>query len=177
MYLWGAQVEQASDPSSYVPTTTAAVTRNLDALSYPVAGNLVGATGTAAIEGISNLYAAPASNSRGLISLDYGGSMVFAVRAPSNGIAMYDRTGLPITANAVIKGTPFKTASRWGAAGAQMGVVLNGGAIVNNAFDGLMDGTTLIVGTFAGDALGGSLKNIKIYATALTDAQLIALST
>jgi len=37
IYIWGAQYEIASAASSYIPTTTAAVTRNADVLSYPTA--------------------------------------------------------------------------------------------------------------------------------------------
>jgi len=40
----GAQVEQAAFPSSFIPTTTAALTRNLEALTYPVPSNFVGGT-------------------------------------------------------------------------------------------------------------------------------------
>lgn len=38
VYIWGAQLEQAAFASTYIPTTTAAVTRNADALTYPSAG-------------------------------------------------------------------------------------------------------------------------------------------
>jgi len=45
-YLWGAQLEQASSASSYIPTTTATVTRAIDVLSIPTGGWFSGATGT-----------------------------------------------------------------------------------------------------------------------------------
>lgn len=35
IYAWGAQLEQSSFASSYIPTTTATVTRNADLLTYP----------------------------------------------------------------------------------------------------------------------------------------------
>lgn len=37
VYAWGAMGEDASSSSSYIPTTTAAVTRNADALTFPIA--------------------------------------------------------------------------------------------------------------------------------------------
>ena len=44
LQIAGAQVEQAAYPSSLIPTTSAAVTRNAEALSYPTASNFVGGT-------------------------------------------------------------------------------------------------------------------------------------
>jgi hypothetical protein len=40
LYIWGAQIEQAAIPTSYIPTTTAAVSRLADQASIPVAGNV-----------------------------------------------------------------------------------------------------------------------------------------
>lgn len=49
LYLFGAQLEVGSVISTYVPTTTAAVTRNADTLTYPAAGN-AGTSGTLFVE-------------------------------------------------------------------------------------------------------------------------------
>ena len=49
-YLWGAQVENAAFASSYIPTTTVAVTRNADALSYVFANNASATAGTVYVE-------------------------------------------------------------------------------------------------------------------------------
>lgn len=41
-YVWGSQVEQASFATSYIPTTTLAVQRNADVLTYPRDGTTTG---------------------------------------------------------------------------------------------------------------------------------------
>ncbi len=46
MYFWGAQTELGTFASSYIPTTTAAVTRNADVLTYPTTGWLNASAGT-----------------------------------------------------------------------------------------------------------------------------------
>jgi hypothetical protein len=44
IYLWGAQLEAGSYPTSYIPTTTAAVTRNADEISKTGISALIGQT-------------------------------------------------------------------------------------------------------------------------------------
>jgi hypothetical protein len=43
-FLWGAQLEVGSYPTSYIPTTTAAVTRNADLISKTGISSLIGQT-------------------------------------------------------------------------------------------------------------------------------------
>ena len=50
IYVWGFQAEIGAFASSYIPTTTGAVTRNADVLTYPASGNILGTTGTAYCE-------------------------------------------------------------------------------------------------------------------------------
>ena len=44
LFLWGAQVEQGAYPTSYIPTTSATVTRNADVISKTGISSLIGQT-------------------------------------------------------------------------------------------------------------------------------------
>lgn len=44
VYLWGAQLEEGANATSYIPTTTATVTRNLDSISKTGISSLIGQT-------------------------------------------------------------------------------------------------------------------------------------
>jgi hypothetical protein len=46
VYAWGGDAELGAFASSYIPTTTAAVTRNADVLTMPASGNMSGSVGT-----------------------------------------------------------------------------------------------------------------------------------
>jgi hypothetical protein len=177
IHVWGAQVEQASDASSYIPTTTAAVTRNFDQLQYNAAGNVNAAVGSVFAEAMS--ATATADPTKGIVTLEPAGAYPLANTAAGT-ITMYDGVATVSAALAVTPNTPYKVGSRWGAAGAQMGILLNGGAIANAAFHSPMPGTKLQIGNWAstvGSGLNGPIKNVKIYNVALTDAQLQALTT
>jgi hypothetical protein len=54
-YLWGAQLEVGAYPSSYIPTTSASVTRNADVISKTGISSLIGQTeGTLFFDGVIN---------------------------------------------------------------------------------------------------------------------------
>jgi hypothetical protein len=50
IYVYGNQFEANPYPTSFIPTTTAALTRNAEVLKYPIAGNRTAATETIAIK-------------------------------------------------------------------------------------------------------------------------------
>jgi len=73
LYVWGAQVEQGSFVSSYIPTTTASVTRNADQCYDNSATSLIGQTeGTIFID--FDLTNVTDENTRNIISLGLFGA-------------------------------------------------------------------------------------------------------
>ena len=63
IYIWGAQLEEATYATSYIPTTSAAVTRNADAISKTGISSLIGQTeGTLFFDGIVNNIQNASSN-------------------------------------------------------------------------------------------------------------------
>jgi hypothetical protein len=69
LYFWGCQVEQGSYPTSYIPTTTASVTRNADVISKTGISSLIGQTeGTLFIDANISLR----SNTRVLLDVQDG---------------------------------------------------------------------------------------------------------
>jgi hypothetical protein len=62
-YIWGAQLELGSYPTSYIPTTSAAVTRNADDISKTGISSLIGQTqGVIFFDGVINGVENPNTN-------------------------------------------------------------------------------------------------------------------
>ena len=104
--------------SSYIPTTTAAVTRAASVDSYPTSGNITAAAGTVALtftpthapSGTVALWGTYVDASNYTAILHDATNLIFRKRiAGSN----YDAT----IANAFVNGTTYKVAATWGAAG------------------------------------------------------------
>lgn len=162
----------ASYPTTPIATTTVAVTRNGDALTFPATGNLVGTLGTAYCE-----YTLEATTSAALF-YEMVGASGDALRVQSTGKLGYaDGTNQAQgPAVAFPSTTPQKGASSWG--GATGSVALNGAVTAGFAFDGDMGfGATVGLGCAAAGAtqLNGTIKNVKLWTVRLSDAQMAAL--
>jgi 3-methyladenine DNA glycosylase Tag len=180
IYLWGAQLEAGSFASSYIPTTTASVTRNADSLTYPTAGNVDGTKGTAYAE-VAPETTIPAETSPGYGNnyiLDFNPSI--ALRHYNNYIRMTDNTN--VTLSPVwnpIQNISYKIGSKWG--GSSMGAVVNGVIGTSATFDGNMNyGANMFIGkhsTTGNYEWYGTIRNVKIWKKALSDGQLTNMTS
>jgi hypothetical protein len=167
------QLEAGAFASSYIPTTTASVTRNADDLSYPAAQNVNGIVGSTNVEFLKNNTV----NYLGILSTytsGGGGGMPMvlgSIRDLSINDGSYRSSGLIPTINNFVK-----VATRW--SGSSDGF-LNGVKGTTAVFDGDMNiGLNLNIGRIDANAtyLFGNIRNVKIWKKALTDAQLINLT-
>lgn len=172
LYVWGAQFELAqgmpTTATSYIPTTTVAVTRNADSLIYPKAGNIFDAAGTIACEFNAN------GSGAGFILVGDSGSLAGLSENNGNAIAGRDATNTATTAVSGTLGDRQKGAMNWALAG-NMSAYINGGNKATAAYDGTMNVTDISICTTGGSQIIGAIKNIRIWKTALTDAQIAAL--
>lgn len=182
-YNWGNQFEDnTSFPSSYIPTTTVAVTRNGDALSYVAAGNFSSANGSIYYEG--SVPVLTTNYAPGVVA-SFGGAITesvdFAVSADasnntgrltvrSGGSAQADIT----TTGTITAGTTYKFSGRW---------ATNNFALARTVGFGTAFGTD-VVGITPTQAniieVGGrltnsgfvNLKNVKVWPEVVSDAVL-----
>lgn len=177
---WGMQLEAASFASSYIPTTTVAVQRNADVLTYASAGNISGTQGSVYAEITT---ATPAGTYISILDGYAGGAggNPFYVRAADNKLTIND-AGTERLFGAVTRSatTPQKLAIGWGNSAANGAV--NGTVAVATAFSGnLALEATLGIGvrgpTPTVGNLFGTIRNVRIYHKALSASQLQAFTT
>ena len=180
LYAWGAQLEAASFASSYIPTTTAAVTRNADVLTYPFAGNASATAGTAyaelgtewdtGIAGLGHSAVASGAGAEGMIASGVAAPVSTSVFI-RDGTNSASKTGLSGMNTAV-----RKIASSWGDGG--LVITGDGLAVGSGSFDAAMSSTALGIGCGStGTAQWfGTLRNVRIWTTQVPNAALQALT-
>lgn len=174
--FYGAQVELGSAATSYIPTTTVAVTRNADVLTYPSAGNISGTVGSAYAE-IGTLWSSPGGQRNALgfsASIDglinHSGSIATGLRA-------YDNTNsVEQASNPTMFNSQVKYATAWG--GSSMKITGNGSAVTSGSFDGSIGGAIIAVGCSGGSVSqwGGPIRNVRIFGRALSSSELQAIT-
>jgi len=170
VYLWGAQLEQLPFASSYIPTTTAQVTRSADYLSISTAGNLVLNDLTIALDfdmrkdngGIIDLRSSAALNNPVLFAL------------PSNGIISAQGVFGPSVTDGIVRRMCWRNSAT------DRALYLDGALIGTTApytygpaAASILIGHHIYTDGQSGH-LFGHIRNLRIYDRALTDAEMSA---
>lgn len=180
IYTGGVQAQNKTNVcGSYVKTTTVAVTRNIDALSYTSA-NIKSIIGTAYAEISTSVTQTSPGGLTTYIdggNVDDGGRLIRINGEALTSITIDDgptrvvKSGLTSILN-----TPRKRASAWGET--TMSITGDGAAVSSGAFDGAMTSTSLRIGCSGTSTCGSScMKEVKIWFSKATNAQLVTLTT
>lgn len=171
------QNEAGTFATTAIPTTTVAVTRNADVLTYQVAGNMLATAGSCYAEVAHNSPLIPAqvdsivgTNVTGRLLESPDNTSLRVIDAATN-IAT-----IPLLANWSLD-TIKKVASSWGTG---MSVTSEGQAPAHQAtFTSMSTANPIGVGCFGSGSnqIGGSVRNVRIWLTQLSDATLQALTT
>ena len=180
-FIWGAQFEAGSYPTSYIPTTSAAVTRNADLISKTGISSLIGQTeGTMFVDAV--LTGKDSTN----------GSILFATDKVSTGaiIRVFYTSGNALRFD-VFNGTSFQCLISAGAYNVGDRVKVAGG-YKNNDFVMYVNGTQIGTDTSGtvpatdtanintsiyGDTNGSRINSAILFPTRLTNAELAQLTT
>lgn len=181
--IWGAQIENASFASSYIPTTSASVTRAGDILTYPTAGNIKvlsdysfflesqlkgSASGTHQTGLASNITAAPLVRFVGISN-----DLQFYSDSGPAGAATISNASLSMAAKqaSVIRYAGWKNAinAKVFAGGFSNQYVLNAQTA---------EISTLYIGsTSGGNSAFATIRNVRLWKRALSDTQLTKMTS
>jgi hypothetical protein len=185
IYVWGAQFELGDFATSYIPTTTVAVTRSIDScLILPAnMGWFTGTPGGSWFVEFDYFDATP-TNSRviGRSNVSGGITPVMLATGPPISGAQYDGAVALATTNVPAANASTKIVTTWTAGQAK--VCTNGGTVASSAAlsSGYAALTTLGVRFMAvttantTDNTSGHLRNVRYWPTVLTDAQMQAMT-
>ena len=173
-YIWGAQREVGTYPTSYIPTTSASVTRNADFALISNASNLIGQT-----EGTMFIEFTRENNSVGTFSISANnvGTRIY-IGTDATGLICQVRNGYVQQAyfsTAQIEGTKYKCAIAY--ATNDFVLYMNGTQIGTDT-----SGTVPACNTIRTDDAGGAnlnqpLNQAILFPTRLTNAELATLTT
>jgi hypothetical protein len=169
IYIWGAQLETGAFPTSYIPTTSATVTRNAD-LVRMIGSNFSSwynpGEGTFYFESI---WSKPITTQ--IYVLSSGSSVRYiydSTIVSSMGLASFDGTNV-LGGGGGLSGF-LKIVSSYSNASGTKQIASNGGTVYSGAYNGNFATNTTIL--FGETAFCGNFKKIAYYPQRLTDAQL-----
>jgi hypothetical protein len=189
LYGWGAQLETGSVATSYIPTTTAAVTRNADAISVTgaVSGCIGQSEGTVYVEvdyrnvaNITMLSVQTASIVSGVVRIETNGNELRChVRDVSGTIRMDQIITSPTLSTGI-----NKIAVGYSSAASGLCIALNGTVVftATTAAAFTINPDRILLGSREVSSasqlfFNNRIRSVAVYTTRLTNAQLAALTT
>ena len=185
VFMWGSQIEPGSAATSYIPTTSAAVTRATDQCLIPSASMSpwFASPGGSWFAEFDFFNPAP-NNARVLSRGNTAGSNtpLFLFTSPLSA-SQYDGVGFFNTANVVVPNTVTKMASTWAPGTAKL--CANGGAIATSgALSGgysvlATDGVSIFTpqSTPSTDNTSGHIRRVQYWPRVLSDAEMQQVTT
>ena len=186
IYIWGAQVEAGSFPTSYIPTSASTVTRTFD---YPVISGsnfsswFNNTAGTVYVEAMAGLNSASGGNAfMYLVDSAQGAQndIYMDIDAGAARFNAFDRGSLTTSINlsTATAGTSYKISAAYKLN--DYAASKNGGAVVTDTSANVPAGLSqMIIGRdiFNALSLNSTIKKIAYYPIRLTNAELIGMTT
>ncbi len=149
VYVWNGQVQTATFLASPITTTSAAITRAADALSWPTTSNFSDTAGTIYFEAEASSWA----NASGRIVGDAAEGILAS--SANSGIQGYDGTNT-VNGTAGSPSGQIKAAISW--TGTTMKICVDGGAVASGTYDGAWNLSAI----FIGNGFFGNIRNVRI---------------
>lgn len=174
VYAWGAQVEAGAFPTSYIPTTTAAVTRSADVASITGANftSWYNSTeGTISFQGntasASNFFSIDDTTTNNRLT-----SYMASTTAPYFLVATGGTTVCNITSSAITANATFKQASAYKAN--DFAISTNGGTVSTDTSGALPTVNRMIIGAnvTGGSSVNGTIRRLAYYPRRLSNTEL-----
>ncbi len=173
IYIWGAQLEAGASATSYIPTTTAAVTRNADVAtitSTAFSGIWRSGPGSLLVRALPSTV----SGTRPLVQVDDAtADNIIALRGNATNPELYIRAGGSDQATidaGTISAAAYRLAGAWQAGSAAAS--LNSGLAINGAPASIPAVTQMRLGSDGTNYLNGHLQAVQYWPVRLSNASL-----
>jgi hypothetical protein len=182
IYVWGAQWEAGAFPTSYIPTTTATVTRSADSLTLASLSSI----GYSAAAGTLTLKARPMAQAQTFDIVGFNDNTineaVYVYASSGTSVVMAIRDGGVTQASvapATASGAKFKFACGWAAN--DFAASANGGAVQTDVAGTLGSPDRIEMGSalngFSGGTTAFYIESMTYRPTRALNAELVRLST
>jgi hypothetical protein len=178
---YGAQLEAGTYPTTYIPTTTAAVTRLADTCSLTGASSVIGQTEGTLFVDVE--YANIDTSDQAIITLFQNSTNRFGIGAYRSGVSNYFQFYCLSSSSVTVNINTIRTSGRYKMAGAYKNndwvFYINGTQIGVDTSSPVPTASDLYIGTSATftASFGNGINKAALYPTRLSDDELQSLTT